>query len=91
MPQFMVESTHTPEECLSMLDEIAGQGTAALQQWRFACATGQHDNHTTYAFLEAPNARAATAMAGDITRRNANVTEVAPLTQEQIRGFHQAA
>jgi len=91
MPQFMIESTHTPEECLTMLDEISERGTEVLQQWRFACATGAHDNHTAYAFLEAPNAGAATAMAGDITRRNATITEVAPLTQTQIRGFHQAA
>lgn len=91
MAQYMVEAQHTPEECLATLDELSAQGPQALQQWRFGCAAGDHSNHTAYANVEAPDLEAARVMAGNAGGANAHVTEVAPLTQEQIRSFHQAA
>ena len=89
MPRYMVQSTHTPEECLQTLDELSGQGPEALRQWNFACATGDHSNHTDYAILDAPNEPSALSQMGQTAQRNAQVAEVGQLTQEQIQAFHQ--
>lgn len=89
MPRYIVQTSHTAEECLQALDEYAAQGDEALKNWSFACATGDHSNHVAYGWIDAPDEGSARQTAGSMAR-GTQVTEVGQLTADQIRSFHQS-
>jgi hypothetical protein len=88
MPRYLIESSHTPEECLKALDEVLAQGPEALARYDFGCAVGDHSNHRAYTMIEAANEVAARNILPMLLRGKAQVIEVGKFTPEQIRSFH---
>jgi len=86
MSEFLIESPHTPEECLGALDAISGQGPKALARWNFGCAWGEH---VGWAIVKAPNEQAALAMVPAGLRDKAKIHQVAPFTAGQIKKLHE--
>jgi hypothetical protein len=46
MAKYIVEYSHTPEECLQALDELLEKGEDALKQFAFGCECGEHTGWT---------------------------------------------
>jgi hypothetical protein len=88
MARYLVQATHTPEECLSGLDEALAQGEATLARFDFACAVGDHSNHICFTTLEAPDMTAARSMLPGGIAGKAQVVEVGKFTPQQVRSFH---
>lgn len=83
MAKYMIESPHTPEECLNALDEIQAKGL--LEKSEFGCQAGVH---TCWATVEAANDAAAREMVPASLRKKARVVKLNRFTAEQIKGFH---
>jgi 2-keto-3-deoxy-L-rhamnonate aldolase RhmA len=79
---------HTADGCLQTLDDVLALGSDALAGYDFACAVGDHSNHTCYTTVEAMDAIAARATLPPSVRAQAQVIEVGKFTPEQIRSFH---
>lgn len=90
MARFLIQATHTPEACLATLDAALAQGLDMLAQYDFACAAGDHSNHTGYVTLEADSEAAARKMIAGPLADRAEVVEVGRFTEAQIRSFHGA-
>jgi hypothetical protein len=88
MARYLIQSGHTPEECLATLDAALAQGREMLAQYDFACAAGDHTNHTCYVTLEAPSEKAARELVAGPVAARAEVVEVGKFTEAQIRSFH---
>ena len=86
MPQYMIESPHTEEECLRALDQLVDKEPALLRDSWFGCMAG---DHTEYATVEAGSEMDAREMLPDFLRDKARVVEVTKLTPEQVREFHE--
>jgi hypothetical protein len=88
MARFLIQSTHTPEQCLAALDELVAMGPGQIDKWDLACAVGDHSNHVCYTILEAPDANAARGMVPSSTRASAQITEVGKVTEAQVQSYH---
>jgi hypothetical protein len=88
MSRFVIQSQHTADGCLQTLDEVLALGADALARYDFACAAGDHSNHTCYTTVDAIDSVAARATLPASVRAQAQVTEVGKFTPEQIRSFH---
>lgn len=88
MARYLVQSPHQPEECLKSLDDALAQGDDALARFDFACAVGDHTNHTCFTSVEAPSEAAARGRLPAAIAGKAQVTEVGKFTPEQVRSFH---
>ena len=88
MPRYIVQSSHTAEECLKSLDEFLAQGEDKLAMWDFGCAAGDHSNHTAYSTLQAPDEASARSMMPGTLRPQARISEVGKFTGDQVRSFH---
>lgn len=85
MAAFVIESPHTPEECLRALDETLAKSPEILNKFVWGCAQGEH---TGYAYIEAKDKDEATAIIPEFLQEKATVTEVSKFSPEQIRAFH---
>jgi hypothetical protein len=85
MPQFMVESPHSEDECMKMLDEAVAMGDQALAQWHWGCMAG---DHTGYAMIEASSEDEVKRMIPSVVRSKAKIIPVQTFTAEQIQSFH---
>ena len=88
MTRYLVQSPHTPEECLKAMDEFAAQGADALARYDFACVVGDNSNHVAYATIEAVNEPAARNTMPMLLRSRAQLVEVGKVTPEQVKSFH---
>lgn len=88
MARFIIQSQHTPTECLSGLDQVLAQGESTLVNYDFACAVGDHSNHICFTTIEASTAAEARSTLPAGIRSAAQVTEVDKFTAAQIRSFH---
>ena len=86
MAKYVIESPHTPEECLKALDETLAKGPDILEKFVWGCAA--QGDHTGWAYIEAENKEGASAIVPELLREKAKVTEVNKLTPEQIKSFH---
>ncbi|MDO8588376.1 MAG: hypothetical protein Q7T82_15215 [Armatimonadota bacterium] len=85
MPQFLLESPHTKEECLRALDELVDKEPTLLKESWFGCMSG---DHTEYATIEASNESEVRGMLPEFLREKARVVEVTKITPEEVRRFH---
>jgi hypothetical protein len=90
MARYLIQATHTAEQCLQGLDDIVAMGTGEIERYDFGCAVGDHSNHVCYCFAEAPSEAAAREMLPRGIRQVATVTEVGKFTAEQIKAYHAA-
>ncbi len=89
MSKFLVQSTHTNDECLQTLDELVAQGSGAIDRWNFGCAVNNHSNHVCYGVVEASNSAAALGSLPAVMRSKAQATEVGKFSADQVKSFHQ--
>ena len=85
MPEYLVESPHSKEECLKVLDEIKQEQPEMLDRYRFGCMAGEHTGWIT---VEANNKAEARSILPDFLRDRARVVELNKFTPEQIESFH---
>jgi hypothetical protein len=88
MARYLVQATHTPEECLQGLDDIVALGPQEIQRYDFGCAVGDHSNHVCFCSVEAASEAAAREMLPRGIRGKAQITEVGKYTADQVRAFH---
>ncbi|HZQ09669.1 MAG TPA: hypothetical protein VFD70_24035 [Anaerolineae bacterium] len=84
MPHFVIESTHTAEECLEAHDQVAALGQELFSQYYWSCPCP----HAGWVMLEAEDARAAQAAIPNAFRRAARLIRAEKLTLEQLRAAH---
>jgi len=84
MPEYLLESPHSKQECLKALDEIK-EDPEMLDQFRFGCAAGEHTGWIT---VQAGNQEAARNMLPGFLRDKARVVELGKFTPEQIESLH---
>lgn len=83
---FLVISPHTPEECISALDEVAAQGKEALEHWEWGCMAG---DHTGYGKIEADREASALREVPEMVREKARAVRVSRFTMDEIRSLHE--
>ncbi len=88
MPDYMIESPHTKEECAQTIEATLKQGEDVLKKFAWGCMSG---DHTAYAMVSANSETAARNMVPSIVRGKARVVKVDRFTPEQIRAMHKAA
>ncbi len=88
MARYLIQTAHTPEECLQGLDDVLAQGSDVLARYDFGCAVGDHSNHVCYTSVEASSEAQARAQLPRSIADKANVTEVGKFTPTQIKSFH---
>lgn len=85
MPRYLIESPHTGQECLRVLDWLLAQGSILLSKYEFCC---EEDDHTGYVIIEAPNKADARRVVPPTIQNRARITELRKFTPEEIRAFH---
>jgi hypothetical protein len=88
MPDFVIQSPHTKEECLQALDDTLALGEDVLGTFEYGCSTG---DHTAYGIVRAADLDAATRLVPENLRERATISEVTHVSADQIRQYHQAA
>jgi gamma-glutamylcyclotransferase (GGCT)/AIG2-like uncharacterized protein YtfP len=88
MTKYVVESSHTPEECTKALDELAEKGEDALKQFAFGCKSGEH---TGWAYVDADDKKEALEIVPEFIKNKARAHEVSTFTPEEIRAAHEEA
>lgn len=83
MSKYMIESEHTPKECLNAIDEIKAKGL--LDKTDFGCQAGVHTSWTT---LEAKNDAEAKKMVPSSLHSKSNVVKLNKFTEQQLREAH---
>jgi Skp family chaperone for outer membrane proteins len=82
---YLVQSPHTQEQCMNVMEEMKSKGDQYLSKFYFGCMSG---DHTAYAILEAPSEDAARKMLPKDVQQNARVTKVDKFTAAQIEKMH---
>lgn len=85
MAKYVIETSHTPDECLKALDEMLAKNPEILDKFVWGCAQGVH---TGWAYIDAKNKEDATALLPKSAQTKAKITEVGKFTPEQIKSFH---
>ncbi len=83
MPSFLIESPHSPEECLKTLDLVLAAGYLTHFQW--ACLSGEHKG---YLILEAANKAEALMVVPSFVRNKARAIELTQFNPEQVKSMH---
>jgi hypothetical protein len=86
--RYIVESRHTPEECLQALDEILAKGADTLGKFEWGCKSG---DHTGYAFMEAANESQVRKLIPQFLSEKTRIVQVGKFTPQEIKSFHKAA
>ena len=85
--KYLVTATHTPEECLAAMDEVA-KDKKLLDKAEWGCMSG---DHTVYLTTQANSPEAAIKMLPEHDRQNAKAVKLTKLTAAQIKKFHEEA
>ena len=83
LAMFLIESPHTPEECLNVMDEV--NNSKDLGAWDWGCAAG---NHTGYRIVRAADENAALAMVPEDVRAQAHAYKISKMTSAQLAAAH---
>lgn len=82
---YLVTTTHTPEQCLAALDELAAKDAKMLDRMEWGCKAG---DHTGYAFVQAADEKAALAKLPPRNRESAKATPMTKFTPSQLKKIH---
>ena len=85
--KYLVTATHTPEECLASMDEVA-KNKKLLEKAEWGCMSG---DHTVYVTTQADSPEAAIKMLPEHDRKNAKAVKLTKLTAAEIKKFHEEA
>jgi hypothetical protein len=83
--KYLVTATHTPEECLAAMDEVA-KNKKLLEKSEWGCASG---DHTVYLRTDANSPEDAVNKLPESQRKNAKAVKLTQLTAAQIRKLHE--
>ena len=83
MAMYLVESPHTEEECLKVMDEV--NTSKDLGKWEWGCMAG---NHTAYRMVQATDETAALAMVPEDIRAKAHAYKLMKMTPAQLASAH---
>lgn len=83
MSKYMIETEHTPEECLKALDEFQEKGL--LEKADFGCKAGVH---TSWLTLDASNDEEARNLVPASLQSKTKVVKVNKFTTEQLKEMH---
>jgi hypothetical protein len=84
--RYLIQSTHKPEDCLTVLDDVAAQDKKLLTKLDWGCMAG---DHTAYIIVEATSEDDARSKLPEKMRANAKVQKLNHFTVAEIRSFHQ--
>lgn len=87
MPDYMIESPHTREECAQAIEETLKEGEDVLKKFAWGCMSG---DHTAYAMVSAGSEMEARNMVPSLVRGKARVVKVDHITPDQVRAMHKA-
>ena len=85
MARYLIESPHTPAECLKALDAMLEKGAATLAKYDWGCMEGVHTGWTT---VEAANESAARDTLPSSLRSKARIVKLNKFTPKEIESFH---
>jgi hypothetical protein len=83
--KYMVIVSHTPEQCLTQLDEISAKGADLLNKFEWGCKSG---DHTGYALIESESESAVKNMLPIDAHKNMKIVKVDRFTQEDLAAIH---
>jgi hypothetical protein len=86
MGRFMIQASHTPEECLDILDEYVKAGAHYLTHTEWGC---DENVHTGWIVVEAESDAEARLMVPPIIRNKALLVRLTTYSPEQIKKFHE--
>lgn len=84
MPQYMIEFSHSPDECIQALHEIEPWANDLLDDIYWGCLSGRHDG---WAVVEAENEEQAKEMIPDAIRGAVKITRVTGYMPELEHGI----
>ncbi len=87
MSDYLIESTHTPEECLNEMDSIVKDNPKVLDTLEFGCLSGQH---RAVAIVKAESEDRALGFLPASIRARSKVTRLSRFTPEDIRKAHES-
>jgi hypothetical protein len=85
MSRYIIETSHTPEQCLQALDQVLERGPDLLGKFDWGCMAG---DHTGWAVIEAESRERLRGRVPPSILDSARIVEVGKFTPEQIRSFH---
>jgi hypothetical protein len=85
LERYLIISTHTPEQCLSVLDQMEAKAPKLLAKMEWGCMAG---DHTGYVQVNAATEEAAREMLPEGARSTAKIIKLNKFTAEQIRQLH---
>ncbi len=83
MPQYMIELSHSPSDCVDALRDIDPDAQEFLGDVYWGCMTGRHDG---WAVVEADSEQQARDMVPDTIRNQIQVTQVENIVPEIEHG-----
>jgi len=84
--QYLIETTHKPEDCVAALDKMVAQDKKLLSKVEWGCLSG---DHTGYVIVDASSEQDARAMLPESLRAGAKVIKVSKFTPKEIAALHQ--
>lgn len=85
MAQYIIEASHTPDECMRVIDAVMLAGAHVLSNSNWGCPSG---DHTAWIMVEADSDAVAHLMVPPAIRHSAKVVKITKFTPEQIRAMH---
>lgn len=83
MDRYLIETPHTDEECLGLLEQILAAGY--LHNFDWGCTDG---DHTGWAIVEAENLEQAKLAVPTMVRAKARVVRLNKFTDEDVQRLH---
>ncbi len=86
--KYVIESPHTPQECLRALDEQLAKGPDILKKFNYGCKAG---DHTGYAIVDVMNEGEARDLVPTFLLNKARIVPVDIFSPEVIKSLHAKA
>jgi hypothetical protein len=84
---FLIKLPHTPESCLSTLDDIKNEDPSVLKKIKWGCMSG---DHTGYLITEAKSKEDALNLLPSTERKEAQVIMVTKFSVKDIENIHKS-
>ncbi|HXG36115.1 MAG TPA: hypothetical protein VNL15_04030 [Dehalococcoidia bacterium] len=88
MARYMIEASHTPEDCVRVLDLYLRAGAHYLTHAEWGCEDGVH---TAWIIVDAETPDEARLRVPPVIRNTASLVKLCKFAPEQIRAFHEMA
>ncbi len=86
--KYVIETPHTPQECIRALDEQLAKGPEVLKKFNYGCKAG---DHTGYAIVDVMNDSEARSLIPTFLLNKARIVPVDIFTPEVIKSLHAKA